>query len=45
MPEICENSAVVTQITTVRLHPETQNEVLDLMTERARFMVIADAMK
>jgi quinol monooxygenase YgiN len=38
MPEIRENSPVVTQITTVKLHPETQNEVLDLMTERARFM-------
>jgi hypothetical protein len=38
MPEIRENSPVVTQITTVKLQPETQNEVLDLMTERARFM-------
>jgi quinol monooxygenase YgiN len=38
MPEIRENSPVVTQITTVKLHPETHNEVLDLMIERARFM-------
>ena len=38
MPEIRENSPVVTQITTVKLQPETQNEVLGLMTERARFM-------
>jgi heme-degrading monooxygenase HmoA len=29
---------VVIQITTVRLQPETQAEVLRLMTERARFM-------
>ena len=38
MPEIRENTQLVTQITTVRLQPETQAEVLRLMTERARFM-------
>jgi heme-degrading monooxygenase HmoA len=38
MPEIRENTQLVTQITTVRLRPETQAEVLRLMTERARFM-------
>jgi heme-degrading monooxygenase HmoA len=38
MPEIRENNRLVTQITTVKLQPDTQNEVLRLMTERARFM-------
>ena len=38
MPEIRENNHVVTQITTVKLRPETQNEVLRLMRERSRFM-------
>jgi heme-degrading monooxygenase HmoA len=38
MPEIRENNRLVTQITTVKLQPATQNEVLRLMTERARFM-------
>jgi quinol monooxygenase YgiN len=38
MPEIRENNHVVTQITTVKLQPESQSEVLLLMTERARFM-------
>ena len=45
MPEIRENSPVVIQITTVKLHPETQNEVLDLMIESARFTAIAGATK
>jgi heme-degrading monooxygenase HmoA len=38
MPEIRDNNRLVTQITTVKLQPDTQNEVLRLMTERARFM-------
>jgi heme-degrading monooxygenase HmoA len=38
MPEIHENNRVVTQITTVKLPPDKQDEVLNLMTERARFM-------
>lgn len=38
MPDIRENNGVVTQITTVKLPPDNQDEVLKLMTERARFM-------
>src|SRR5437016_6026876 len=38
MPEIRKNSGVVTQITTVKVPPENQAEVLELMKERARFM-------
>ena len=38
MPEIRENSDVVTQITTVKVPPNNQSEVLKLMAERARFM-------
>jgi heme-degrading monooxygenase HmoA len=38
MPEISETSPLVTQITRVKLQPDTQQEVIDLMTERARFM-------
>lgn len=38
MPDIRENSGIVTQITTVKLPPDNQEEVLELMTERARFM-------
>ena len=38
MPEIRENSNVVTQITTVKVPPDNQEEVLHLMEERARFM-------
>ena len=38
MPEIRDNNGVVTQITTVKLPPDRQDEVLKLMTERARFM-------
>jgi len=38
MPEISENNDVVTQITTVKVPPQHQAEVLRLMAERARFM-------
>src|SRR5262249_47379102 len=38
MPEIRENTDIVTQITTVKVPPNNQSEVLDLMAERARFM-------
>jgi heme-degrading monooxygenase HmoA len=38
MPESRENNGIVTQITTVKLPPGNQSEVLALMTERARFM-------
>ena len=38
MTDITENQRIVTQITTVRMNPENQNEVLKLMAERARFM-------
>lgn len=38
MPEISENNGIVTQITTVKLPPDNQEEVLQLMTERAKFM-------
>jgi heme-degrading monooxygenase HmoA len=38
MPEIREDNGVVTQITTVKLPPDNQDEVIELMTERARFM-------
>jgi heme-degrading monooxygenase HmoA len=38
MPEIRENNGIVTQITTVKLPPDNEKEVLDLMAERARFM-------
>lgn len=38
MAEISENNGVVTQITTVKLPPGKQDEVLHLMTERAQFM-------
>ena len=38
MTEIAENPGIVTQITTVKLSPDKQDEVLNLMTERARFM-------
>ena len=38
MPEIQQNNRVVTQITTVKLPPDKQDEVLELMAERARFM-------
>jgi heme-degrading monooxygenase HmoA len=38
MPEISESNDVVTQITTVKVPPKNQSEVLELMEERARFM-------
>jgi heme-degrading monooxygenase HmoA len=38
MPEIRPDDDVVTQITTVKVPPDNQPEVLQLMTERARFM-------
>lgn len=38
MPEISENNDIVTQITTVKVPSNHQAEVLQLMTERARFM-------
>jgi heme-degrading monooxygenase HmoA len=38
MPEIRENSDIVTQITTVKVPPNSQSEVLELMAQRARFM-------
>jgi heme-degrading monooxygenase HmoA len=38
MPDIQENSGIVTQITTVKMTPENQDEVIHLMKERARFM-------
>jgi heme-degrading monooxygenase HmoA len=38
MPEIRENSDIVTQITTVKVPPNNQSEVLELMAQRARFM-------
>jgi len=38
MPEIRQNSGIVTQITTVKVPPDNQDEVLQLMTERAQFM-------
>jgi heme-degrading monooxygenase HmoA len=38
MPEIQPHNGIVTQITTVKLPPDKQDEVLSLMTERARFM-------
>jgi quinol monooxygenase YgiN len=38
MPEIRASNDIVTQITTVKVPPEHQEEVLELMEERARFM-------
>jgi quinol monooxygenase YgiN len=38
MPEIRASNDIVTQITTVKVSPEHQEEVLELMEERARFM-------
>jgi heme-degrading monooxygenase HmoA len=38
MPEIRESNDIVTQITTVKVPPDNQSEVLQLMEERARFM-------
>jgi quinol monooxygenase YgiN len=38
MPEIRKDGGFITQITTVKVEPEHQDEVLKLMVERARFM-------
>ena len=38
MPDIRENNGLVTQITTAKLPPDNQEEVLRLMIERSRFM-------
>jgi quinol monooxygenase YgiN len=38
MPEIRKDGGIVTQITTVKVEPDHQAEVLKLMSERARFM-------
>jgi heme-degrading monooxygenase HmoA len=38
MSEIRPNNGICTQITTVKLSPDNQDEVLKLMKERARFM-------
>jgi quinol monooxygenase YgiN len=38
MPEIRPGNDIVTQITTVKVSPDNQAEVLELMAERARFM-------
>ena len=38
MADMHPNSDVITQITTVKLPPDKQDEVLALMTERAQFM-------
>ncbi len=38
MPEIRNSDGICTQITTVKLPPDNQDEVLNLMKERARFM-------
>jgi len=38
MPEIRPGNDIVTQITTVKVPPDNQVEVLELMAERARFM-------
>lgn len=38
MPDIRETSGVVTQITTVKMQPDNQDEIIKLMKERAQFM-------
>jgi quinol monooxygenase YgiN len=38
MPDIRPSAGIVTQITTVKTRPDTQDEVLTLMKERAKFM-------
>jgi heme-degrading monooxygenase HmoA len=38
MPEIDQNHRVVTQITTVKMRTDNQEEVINLMKERAKFM-------
>ena len=38
MPDIRQSAGIVTQITTVKMRPDNQDEVLGLMKERAKFM-------
>jgi quinol monooxygenase YgiN len=38
MPDIRKDPGIVTQITTVKMNPDNQDQVLALMKERARFM-------
>ena len=38
MPDIRQSAGIVTQITTVKVRPDNQDEVLKLMRERAKFM-------
>ena len=38
MPDIRESNDIVTQITTVKVPPDHQEEVLELMEQRAKFM-------
>ena len=38
MPDIRPDKRIVTQITTVKMRPDNQDDVLALMKERARFM-------
>jgi heme-degrading monooxygenase HmoA len=40
MSEIRPNNGICTQITTVKLSPDNQDEVLNLMKERAHFMAM-----
>jgi heme-degrading monooxygenase HmoA len=40
MPKIGENNGVVTQITTVKMPKDRQDDVLNLMTERAKWMAL-----
>ena len=43
MPDIRQNGGIVTQITTVKMRPDNQDEVLALMKERAKFMASSRA--
>jgi quinol monooxygenase YgiN len=38
MPDIRQDNRIVTQITTVKMRPDNQDDVLALMKERAKFM-------
>ena len=38
MPEIHQGNGLVTQITTIQVDPDKQDEVLQLMSERAHYM-------
>jgi heme-degrading monooxygenase HmoA len=38
MPEIRQTDDICTQITTIKLPPDNQEEIVNLMIERARFM-------